>query len=876
MVYRKKGERRKKKEERRKNILTMKGYIPHLYVLTLIVISILLLIMYYTIQRLRYVERENMDNSENMEITKTMKNINIKEGYISLKDTVQNQYRDENGIEKCSALLNNSPSLSNVEFNTMTMFVDGLRFRKWKPVKEDLMLTETKSNAEYCYLYDDKKNNTQDAILDGLEDDFACSKLNPMFQSPLITKVFQTEFRDRAHKVPIKKCVFEIDPSKLDDIPLVTNFWARISLHDCHMLSKDLREQLKQKEERIKIINIDLVNIQDSIDQAKNNLVEKENELTLCRHENEQLKKDIENTKKAIEFYVDKVDTLTRLIENLRLEIQLLNDKIEEAVRRGVEIHNKYLAEESAYQGCLVNEAECQRDKTHKTFALEETIKQNKSLVDQIALLEGQIIDFTGKYEVLLERKTKCDGDLARLNTILKERKEELKELTEMYEKCQKENSFYFQQYTLFRDGYNTSSNLYYECLDTNEGLSNRLASCREEVTECITSLNNLDVYREFNDNIDPVEVELEDIDFDNIEPYFKKIRDRIDKMKIDTRELQRQYDFCVLENARLVNLIEELRNRKKIMQDDLKEAKAKFLLLSTKSYGSMSEDIKRQNQTLLDKYLAMNEREFNENIRRQCELDFVSLEKEKDEAVNEGNHLETMLEALGKNDQTCPSSCDISVSQCIIHHNNPEICGDPNYEIDGVFKVYDKDGNLLETVTIRERGVEEKLFAQEGMEYKFFTFESKNPIHSFSYVAKAVHSVNATFKIYDQTDDLVQTLRMTKTNQSERVIRSGLVDLKFFTFETENIDPNHEYQFTAIEGIDGNECTPKSSNEIMTGKIAGMTSYKKIHLYRGITCLIVSSPEDTTVTLEGTLIKSTEFKRVSLATGTNEITFNS
>lgn len=865
-------------------------YSPHVYVITFVILSMLILIVYYLNSRLKsfphphhslpppppshshlflkegYASIHNHDEEEDDM---------IREDFVSLKEETQDKFRDENGIEKCSALLNNSPSLSDVDFNTMTQFVDGLRFRKWKPVKEDPMVAHTKSNAEYCYLYDDNKNETQDIILDGTGDDFTCSKLNPIFQSPLITNVFQTEYKDRAHLIPIKKCVFEIDPSKLQDIPTVTDFWARIRRQDCHMLSKDLREKLKMKKEREEALKIGIVNATDSKQRAKNELVEKENANSLCKLKNLELERDIKNTREAYEYYEAEVEIQKQLLKNLLIEIQTLDANIERAQRRAEELEKQIIAKEIALNGCEENRAECERKKTTGNFNLEETLKNNESLVIDIADLQTQISVLTGKYDVLLEKKLKCDEDLSNLNKILDEKKIMLNDLAELYDRCMEENSFYFQEYNRFRDGYITSSNIYFECMDTTEGLSNRLAACRLEVSECIESLNNLDVYREFNDNIDPVTVEIDDLDFDNLEPVFERIRNRIDKMKADTLELQNKYDFCVTDSARLVNLIEELRSRKTILQDDLKEAKAKYMLLSTKAYGNMSDDIREHTKTLLDKYLAMNEREFNDNIKRQCELDFVALENEREEAENEGIALDNILENLGKNDQTCPSTCDISVSQCIIHKNAPEICGEYTHGIDGVFKVYDKGGNLLETITIREKDRVEEVKAQDGMEYKFFTFESKKPVSTFWYEAVSSSAINATFKIYDQTDDLVQTINMTRANMEEKITRTGLVDLKFFTFETDNPDANHEYMYTALEGSQNNPCS-SGNRSYMQGKITGSTRYKKIHLYRGITCLVVSSPKSPQVTKKGTIVNSTEFKRVGLAVGTDSIKFAS
>lgn len=847
---------------------TMEMYIPHVYSITFAILAILILVMYYANLKIKNPTSSSSPSGDSY--------LYLKEGYISLKDATQDRYRDEYGIEKCSALLNNSPSLCNVDFNTMTQFVDGLRFRKWKPIKEDPMVAQTKSNAEYCYLYDDRKNETQDMILNGSTDDSTCSKQNPIFQSPLITNVFETEFRDRAHQVPIKKCVFEIDPSKLNDIPTVTDFWARIRKQDCHMLSKDLREKLKTKMEQLAALKIAIVNAKDEMQQAKNRLVEKENTRAMCQLANTELERDIDNTREAYAFYEAEVESLNQLLENLQNEIQSLNESIERARTRAEELESQIIAAEIAFQGCENDRARCAREKVTATFNLEETIKTNESIVRDITDLQTEISVLTDKYEVLLEKKLKCDEDLINLNRILDEKKILLDDLEERYKQCMDKNSFYFQEYNRFRDGYITSSNIYFECLDTTEGLSNRLATCRLEVAECVDAMNNLDVYREFNDNVDPVTVEIDDLDFDNLEPQFERIRKRIHKMKEDTREFQKKYDFCVEDSARLVTLIEELRTRKSILQDDLKDAKNKFLLLSTKAYGNMSDDVRAQTQTLLDKYLAMNEREFNENIKRQCGLDFVELEKERDEVENEGIALDNILENLGKNDQTCPSTCDISVSQCIIHHNAPEICGEYTHGIDGVFKVYDKSGNLLETVTIREKGRVEEVKAQDGMEYKFFTFESKKPVNTFWYEAVSNSALNATFKVYDQTDDLVQTINMTRANMTEKVTRTGLTDLKFFTFETDNLDSNHKYQYIALRGRMNDQCKLADPNEYLKGTITGLTRYKKVHLYRGLTCLVVSGPKEPSVTMKGTIINSTEFKRVSLAVGTFQIKFAS
>ena len=234
------------------------------------------------------------------------------------------------------------------------------------------------------------------------------------------------------------------------------------------------------------------------------------------------------------------------------------------------------------------------------------------------------------------------------------------------------------------------------------------------------------------------------------------------------------------------------------------------------------------------------------------------------------------MLENLGKNDQTCPSSCDISISQCIIHHNAPEICGEMNPDVNGIFKAYDKNGNLLDTIVMHKRGERKVIKAQDEAEYNFFTFESTNPIHRFTYKATSEDTINATFKIYDQTDDLVQTIHMTRGNTYEQVTRTGLVDLKFFTFESEDDNADNVYQYGAVEGSVGDPCMVNGTKQYLAGKISGNTRYKKIHLYRGITCLMLSSPEVNKVVKKGSIESTMEFKRVSLLLGTRIIEFNS
>lgn len=849
------------------------SFMSQTYVMVLMISAILVIIAYYIIYTQIIGQNNEYPNSSSCR---------FKEEFVSLNTDMQERYREENGIEKCGALLNYSPSLCNVEFETMNTFVNGLRFRKWKPVREDPMANSMNSNSAYCYLYDDEKNNTRDVILDGIDDDFDCSKANPIFQSPLISNVFQTEYRDRSHQVPIKKCVFEIDPERVNDMPVVNQFWSRLRIQDCQMLSKDLRLELKTKNQTLEALEMGRSNIWDSYQQASNLLVEKENENALCVFDNRKLDGDIENTKKAYDFYKSELDTTSQQLENIKKEIDVLDADIEEARLEERRYNAFYQGQRIASLACETNEAECQKDKTHKSFILEETIKRNKALVDEIGRLQGRIVEFTEKYEILLARKVKCDEDLKRLKEVIAQKTSEFDDLSELYERCLEENSLYFKKYNTFRDGYKTSSNIYYECMDTKEGLSNRLSACRADVTECINSLNNIDVYRENNENIDPVEVKLEDIDFANIEPYFKRIRDVIDRVKIDTRDLQEKYDAQVIENARLANLIEELRKRKSILQDDLKDAKNKFLLLSTKAYGNMSDDIRNQTQSILDRYLAMNENEFRENIKRQCSLEFIELEKEKEAAMNEKNELDKILENLGKNDQTCPSSCDISVSQCIIHHNAPEICGEMNPDVNGVFKAYDKDGNLLDTVVMHKKGAKEVIKAQDEAEYNFFTFESSNPIHRFNFIATSQDTLNATFKIYDQTDDLVQTIHMTRGNINEQVTRSGLVDLKFFTFESDDDNANIVYEYVALEGSDGSPCFarrrdfPSVKRQFLAGKITGNTRYKKIHLYRGITCITLSSPDVNKVVKRGSIESRMEFKRVSLLLGTRRLQFNS
>jgi effector-binding domain-containing protein len=247
-----------------------------------------------------------------------------KEGFVELSKKDTEYIRKERGIEKCDALLFNGDHLSEQERLTMTHYIEGLRLRKWKPSENDPMFQILSSNndIQYCYLYDDKENATQDYILKEEEGQpKICNKENDIFKNPMINTVFESEFQDKTHNIPIKKCIFGIDRSQAHNNN-VKNFWSTWTVQNCHRIAQTLRDELRNLErEHDRLIGL----VNEKNDKVTNQVTEqtlKDVALKTCVDFNLNSDLLIDEVKSDLESYELQNESLIGVLSTLEAKIK--------------------------------------------------------------------------------------------------------------------------------------------------------------------------------------------------------------------------------------------------------------------------------------------------------------------------------------------------------------------------------------------------------------------------------------------------------------------------------------------------------------------------------------------------------------------------
>ena len=178
-------------------------------------------------------------------------------------------------IEKCD-ILRSQQSLSNGYAEALqTEFLDGLRITKFKP-KTKNPTKIMNSNNEYCFLFNDKANNYYDLAMNGID---SCTKQNPIFASDFIKSVYSDTSPTDMFTYDLKKCVLEIDPSKVNDASLST-FWGNIDKNDCTINTQSLRNDLSNCQLSVYEMKQNYIAQSNAIWAKNNSLLQTFNNLT--------------------------------------------------------------------------------------------------------------------------------------------------------------------------------------------------------------------------------------------------------------------------------------------------------------------------------------------------------------------------------------------------------------------------------------------------------------------------------------------------------------------------------------------------------------------------------------------------------------------
>ena len=202
--------------------------------------------------------------------------------------------------ETCDVLQSFDLDQNNLEIQNT--YLSANRIRKLKK--------EGHNESNSCYIDDDPKNGIQDYVMKNASCDFN----NGMFQNvPFITDVYSDDKKDRSRNFPVNKCVFNIDPTKINTNSL-NAFWSNLTDLECQQQSMALSNDIQSYIDQVSQCHGYLYLEDDTLRTLQNQINDK-NIVT----------QELENTKYNLQQTVQKLlDNINELADDAKR----LNDKI--------------------------------------------------------------------------------------------------------------------------------------------------------------------------------------------------------------------------------------------------------------------------------------------------------------------------------------------------------------------------------------------------------------------------------------------------------------------------------------------------------------------------------------------------------------------
>lgn len=162
---------------------------------------------------------------------------------INKKKPTKENFINESVPKKCIDLKPTDMGGLREETETsIASFIDTYRIQKYIPALSEDQTAMNNTQYQYCYMYYDSNNGYIDPILE----EKTCDVSNPIFNSPLINRVFINSTKDNITKEPYVKCVMEINSNQETfTINNINAFWEKFGKTDCELRTNSLDETLR-------------------------------------------------------------------------------------------------------------------------------------------------------------------------------------------------------------------------------------------------------------------------------------------------------------------------------------------------------------------------------------------------------------------------------------------------------------------------------------------------------------------------------------------------------------------------------------------------------------------------------------------------------
>lgn len=569
----------------------------------------------------------------------------------TLEEPAEARQRGALGMERCEILYSTNSNISAFAFNTMTSYVGGHRIKKWKPDPSDPAASNIRPGFDYCYFYNDVENQVQDYAMRNN----TCGLSNPMFSNtPIITKAFKTNFRDKAHTIPVEKCVIEINREAAIGKPKdLEAMWTRWGKTDCDQLVGDVRNDIESTKDRTIVVNGMYASLHPPFITNSNIAVQKSYNLGKCQRSNldyyEQYRKLSSNYDALVRLTEVQQESVTQQKRQYNL---LYAEGSNMAVKRDTQ-KKAFTQEQTNAKNCKNAVAECDVSKDTLNFNYTVTLSNNQYLGVQNIVLSEDINKWTQNYYKMSGLVQTCSNNVASERSQYEVHRVNYTNSNNLYVTCQKERATYSNNATQMLGRYESYSNQFNKCMDDVFQNTLKYQVEQETLTKCLSRVGFLET---------------------SIEKLRKTIEEwkaEYNRLNNENNQVMQNIKACEAAVGELENTVEELTRRRDAMLKELDNMNKAAKDAEQKSYDGQLDAIKEANKINMEAAL--------EATMRAAELSCAAVQSRATDLRNQITSLKVAhLEASAMPTVVppCPSSCTPSRKQCAVYAN--KLCPPP------------------------------------------------------------------------------------------------------------------------------------------------------------------------------------------------------
>ena len=220
------------------------------------------------------------------------------EHFSQLTDSAKQRLDTTFGQGKCDIL--KSSSLSTLTQVTADSYLDSGRLKSLKSTRP----VSNSDSLSTCYINNDISKNEQDYFMSGR----SCSKSD--FQNiPFIKDVYADNTAQTTTTTTPNKCVFKIDPSKVDDKNL-TDFWNGVRQSECIQMNRYVIDANQHLRDKYDSVTKTVDTLRSNVDNQVKNLEKQQQAIALSNGIIDGLRNNLNTSNAVLKTLVSDIGTL--------------------------------------------------------------------------------------------------------------------------------------------------------------------------------------------------------------------------------------------------------------------------------------------------------------------------------------------------------------------------------------------------------------------------------------------------------------------------------------------------------------------------------------------------------------------------------------